>query len=331
MRAVHRVSGFAVLAVLMAGCTPATTFLNPNSTIANHEATLYREVLVEAAVIFVLIVGALIWMLIRGRRPANDARPAPQIYGKISWAIGAAVLVLLADGVDYGAMALTMRDVSIPVLSSQDLNVIVTGHQWWWEFDYPDLGIKTANELHIPTGTNVHITLGSVDVIHSFWVPQLTGKTDAIPGQTNRMWLQADQPGEFLGQCSEFCGTEHAMMRIKAVAQSPADFQSWVANQQKPAAQPQTEAEQAGYKIVTTTCATCHSLNPAEPRTDMTGPNLAHLQSRSVFAGATYELTETSLRQWIQDTQSMKPGNDMNINLKSSDIDNVIAYLKLLK
>jgi cytochrome c oxidase subunit 2 len=285
----------------------------------------------EAAVIFVIIMGALVWMLIRGRRPTGDRGLAPQIYGKFSWAVAAAVLVLIADGVDFGAMALTMRDVAIPPRSPQDINVTVVGHQWWWEFDYPDLGIKTANELHVPTGTNVHITLQSVDVIHSFWIPQLTGKTDVIPGQANRMWLRADQAGEFLGQCSEFCGTEHAMMRIKAVAESPGDFQAWVAHQQKPAAQPQTEAEQAGYKILTTTCATCHSLNPAEAKTNMVGPNLAHLFSRSVFAGSSFDLNEANLREWVHDTQAMKPGNDMNINLKQSDLENVIAYLKLLK
>jgi cytochrome c oxidase subunit 2 len=179
-------------------------------------------------------------------------------------------------------------------------------------------------------GTNVHVTLDSVDVIHSFWAPQLTGKTDAIPGQTNHMWLRADEPGNFHGQCSEFCGTEHALMRLQVIAQTQSEFDAWVANQQKPAATPQTEAEQAGYKIVTSTCSTCHSLDPGDPRTDLTGPNLAHLFSRTKFAGASFDLSEANIRSWVHDTQAMKPGNDMNITIKQQDLDNVIAYLKLL-
>src|SRR5512143_3660652 len=152
MRRARSAGGLAVLAVLAAGCAPATTFLNPNSIISGRQADLYRDVLIEAAVIFVIVMGALAWMLVRGRRPAGDRGLAPQIYGKFSWAVAAAILVLIADGVDFGAMALTMRDISIPPRGPQDINVTVVGHQWWWEFDYPDLGIKTANELHVPTG-----------------------------------------------------------------------------------------------------------------------------------------------------------------------------------
>jgi cytochrome c oxidase subunit 2 len=224
----------------------------------------------------------------------------------------------------------TMGAVAAPRQAASDLNLLVIGHRWWWEFDYPDLGIVTANELHIPAGTNVQITLESVDVIHSFWIPQLAGKTDVVPGQTNTMWLSASQPGEFLGQCAEFCGTEHALMRIKVVVDSPADFQAWVANQQQLAAAPQTADEQAGRKILDGACVSCHSLNPNDTEAKV-GPNLSHLFSRSVFAGSTFDLTEDNLRRWLKDTQAMKPGNDMQITLLPKEIDQVIAYLKLLK
>ncbi len=331
MKSFLRIACWAAFGLLLAGCATSPTFVHANSSIARDEAALYRDILYEAVFIFVVIIGALIYILIRGARAHEQGGHAPQIHGKASWAITAAVLVLAADAFDFGLMVSTMHAVAAPQSSAQDLNVHVIGHRWWWEFDYPDLGIKTANELHVPVGTNVQITLTSVDVIHSFWAPQLTGKTDVIPGQTNHMWLRADQPGDFHGQCSEFCGTEHAMMRLQVIAESQADFDAWVAHQQEPAATAQTEAEQAGYKIVTTTCSTCHSIVPGDPKTDLTGPNLAHLFSRSMFAGATYELNETNIRNWVHDTQAMKPGNDMNINLPSADLDNVIAYLTLLK
>lgn len=315
--------------ILLSGCT-SSSFLNPGSLIADDEASLYRFVLIEAVSFFILIIGALLWILIRDRSKEKKAGLAPQMYGKVAWALIPVVAIILFDGGDFFEMAKTMRTVAIPLPSNQDINLHVIGHRWWWEFDYTDLGIKTANELHIPVGTHVQVTLDSVDVIHSFWVPQLSGKTDVIPGQTNHMWLTADRPGRYVGQCAEFCGTEHALMRIVVVVQSQKDFDAWAANQKEPAAEPQTEAEQAGYKSLTTTCASCHSLNPGETETKI-GPNLTHLFSRSVFAGATYDLNEENLRLWLKDTQAMKPGNDMKITLLPEEIDGIVAYLKLLK
>jgi cytochrome c oxidase subunit 2 len=330
MKSFKRVA-WAAWGLLLAGCATSPTFVNSNSSIARDEAALYRDILIEAAIIFIPIVAVLVWLLIRGGRRAKEEALAPQGHGHAWWAVAAAVAIIAADGFDFGLMANTMAKVAIPAPSPHDLQLHVIGHRWWWEFDYPELGIKTANELHIPTGTNVQVTLDSVDVIHSFWAPQLTGKTDVIPGQTNHMWLRADAPGNFHGQCSEFCGTEHAMMRLQVIAQTQADFDAWAANQQQPAAMPQTEAQQAGYKIVTTTCSTCHSLDPNDSRTDLVGPNLAHLFSRSMFAGATYPLDATNIRNWVHDTQAMKPGNDMNITIKQQDLDNVMAYLQMLK
>jgi cytochrome c oxidase subunit 2 len=211
------------------------------------------------------------------------------------------------------------------------LNVRVVGHQWWWEIDYTDLGIATANEMHIPVGTTVQIALESRDVIHSFWVPQLSGKTDVIPGQNNTMWLEGDQVGEFLGQCAEFCGIEHALMRFKVIVESQEDFDAWVANQQKPVYQPQTEDEQAGYEELTGACAACHSLDPSEMDTDKVGPNLTHLFSRTTFAGGSFELNEENLRKWLEDTQAMKPGNDMEIKVLPKTRDQIISYLLNLK
>ena len=248
MKILRRNTWLIAIGLLLSGCTTTSpTFLNPNSMISTKEVALYRFVLVEAAFFFVVIIAALLWILIRYRRSGNDKSLAPQIHGKVAWALIPVMLILVFDGGDFYEMVKTMNAVAAPPAATHDINLHVIGHRWWWEFDYPDLGFKTANELHIPVGANVKITLSSVDVIHSFWVPQLSGKTDVIPGQINHMWLTSDQVGTFLGQCSEFCGTEHALMRIKVIVQSQADFDAWVANQQQSAPQPQTADEIAGY------------------------------------------------------------------------------------
>ncbi|HTX80214.1 MAG TPA: cytochrome c oxidase subunit II, partial [Longilinea sp.] len=207
----------------------------------------------------------------------------------------------------------------------------VIGHQWWWEFDYPDLGIVTANEMVIPTGTPVQITLTSVDVIHSFWIPQLAGKTDVIPGQTNHMWISADQPGTYDGQCSEFCGMEHALMRDRVIAVTPANFQAWVKNQQANPPAPQTDLEQQGEKLVTTgVCAACHTINGTSAKGKV-GPNLTHLFSRSTFAGASFTVNEANMSAWLTSNTTMKPGNLMSIRVPDSQLEAILAYLKTLK
>jgi len=320
------------LAILLSACQPSPSFMISKSPIPTHEADLYMEVLIEAAVIFVIITGALIWTLIRYRRKHGDTSLPRQIYGRASWFIIPVLLIVGVDGFDFVLMVKTMQNVRAPAAATSDLNLQVVGHRWWWEFDYPDLGIATANELHVPVGTTVQISLKSVDVIHSFWVPQLSGKTDVIPGQNNTMWLRGDQVGEFLGQCAEFCGTEHALMRFKVIVESQEDFDNWVANQQKPAYQPQTEDEKAGYEEVTSACAACHSITPGEMNNpDLVGPNLTHLFSRSTFAGGSFELNEENLGKWLADTQAMKPGNDMEIKILPEKRKQIISYLLNLK
>ena len=330
MKIHHKIAFLVFLGLVLSSCAPSPTFLNPSSLIAGHEADLYKDILTESIIIFVLVIGALVWVLVRDRSRGENKLIPPQIYGKMIFIVIPVLVIVFLDGVDFVWMAQTMRAVAAPVAVTQDINVHVIGHRWWWEYEYSDLGIRTANELHIPVGGTVQITLDSVDVIHSFWVPQLSGKTDVIPGQTNHMWITADKVGVFTGQCTEFCGTEHALMRLKVIVDSQADFKAWVANQQKTAAEPQTADEKAGYKVVTSLCASCHSLNPAEPEFK-TGPNLTHLLSRSSFAGATFDLNEANIRRWLKDTQAMKPGNDMILKLAPQEIDQVVAYLKLLK
>ncbi|MGB7873810.1 MAG: cytochrome c oxidase subunit II [Anaerolineales bacterium] len=320
------------LAMFLSACQPSPTFLNPASPIAGHVANLFRTILIMALVVFVLVEGTLILILIRDRKRSDDEQLPRQVYGntklEIIWT---AIPILLVIAL-FIMTVQTVNAVAAPASAKSDLNLRVVGHRWWWEFDYPDLGIATANELHIPVGTTVQVSLESVDVIHSFWVPQLSGKTDVVPGQHNTMWLQGDQVGEFLGQCAEFCGTQHALMRFKVVVDSQADFDAWVANQQQPAYQPQTEDEQVGYKELSTgACAACHSIDPSEIDTDKVGPNLTHLFSRTTFAGGSFDLNEDNLRSWLHDTQALKPDNDMQIKIPPQQIDQIIAYLTHLK
>ncbi len=318
-------------AVLLTACQPSPTFLNPASSIASHEADLFHFILNLALVVFVLVEGVLVWILIRDRKRAADQELPMQIYGnnrlEVIWTVIPVFLVIVL----FIMTVQTMNAVAAPAQLKSDLNIRVVGHRWWWEFDYTDLGIATANELHIPVDTTVQVALESVDVIHSFWVPQLSGKTDVIPGQHNTMWLVSDQAGEFLGQCAEFCGTEHALMRFKVIVESRDDFNAWVANQQKPAYQPQTSDEQTAYEELTSTCAACHSLDPSEMNTDKVGPNLAHLFSRTTFAGGSFDLNEENLRSWLKNTQAMKPGNDMDITIPSQKFEQIVAYLMHLK
>jgi cytochrome c oxidase subunit 2 len=319
------------LAILLSACQPSPSFLAPASPIANHEASLYKFILILALVVFVLVEGALIWILVRDRKRANDETLPPQIHSNMRLEVIWTVIPILLVIVLFVMTVQTVKAVAAPSQLQSDLNVRVVGHRWWWEFDYPDLGVVTANELHIPEGATVQVQLESVDVIHSFWVPQLAGKTDVVPGQHNTMWLTSDQLGEFLGQCAEFCGTEHALMRFSVIVDSKTDFDAWVANQQKPVYQPQTEDEKAGYAELTGACAACHSLDPSEMNTDKVGPNLTHLFSRSTFAGGSFDLNEENLRKWLSDTQAMKPGNDMEIKVLPKTRDQIISYLLNLK
>jgi len=320
------------MAILLSACQPSPTFLNSASPISDHLARLYHIILIMALVVFVLVEGALIWILVRDRKRSSDDELPKQVYGntrlEIIWTVIPILLVIAL----FVMTVQTVNAIAAPASAKSDMNIRVVGHRWWWEFDYLDQKIATANELHIPVGATVQIQLESVDVIHSFWVPQLAGKTDVVPGQHNTMWITGDQVGEYFGQCAEFCGTQHALMRFKVFVDSQEDFDAWMANQQKPAYQPQTEDEQAGFKEIDTgACAACHSLDPTEIDTKKVGPNLTHLFSRTTFAGGSFDLNEENLRSWLHDTQAMKEGNDMQITVPPQQIDQIIAYLKNLK
>lgn len=320
-----------VIFILLAGCQASPTFLKPFSSVSDKQANLYWTIFYMALLVFVLVWAVLIINIVRFRRRSNQTGQPVQKYGnwrlEVVWTALPVLLVLIL----FVLTVSTLNATAAPKAAAGDVNIHVIGHQWWWEFQYPDQGFTTANEMHVPSGATVHLTLDSVDVIHSFWVPQLSGKIDVIPGQTNTLWFNADQQGVYDGQCSEFCGTNHANMRIKVIVQPEAEYTAWVSGQQAPPYQPANDLEQKGYTIITAgICSECHQLGDNQPKKPI-APNLSHLMSRSVFAGATFPLNEQNLRSWITNNQAMKPGNDMLITVKPGDVDAILAYLLKLK
>jgi cytochrome c oxidase subunit 2 len=281
--------------------------------------------------VFVLVEGLIVLIVVRDRRRGGETGEPRQVHGhtrlEIIWTVVPLLLVILLFGLTIGVM----KAVAAPPAREGDVHVRVVGHRWWWQFDYPDYGITTANELHIPVDGAAHLTLESADVIHSFWVPQLAGKTDVIPGEVNSMWLSADAPGTYDGQCSEFCGIQHAGMRIHVIVESREDFDAWVKGQQAPPVRPATALAQQGEDMVLTgVCSSCHSVRGTSAQGTI-GPDLTHLMSRTTMAGGMYPLNGAYLRRWLANTQEMKPGNLMVVQLPSDDMAAVLAYLTQLK
>ena len=322
----------ASLLVALAGCArhaPQTT-LDPQGPVSRRINNLIDPVFLVAAVVFVLVQGLILVAIIRFR-DRGQAEPE-QIHGntrlEIMWTLLPAV-ILFAIAVPT---IKTIFDLSRKPVDA--LAVTVTGHQFWWEYHYEEAGISTANELVIPVGRPVELTLKGVDVIHSFWVPALAGKTDVIPGRTNHMSFTADHVGRYQGQCTEFCGLSHANMRNVAVAVGPDEFDTWIAAQHEAAPTPvEGTPEAAGLSVFGQKgCGGCHTVTGVSE--GKIGPNLTHFDSRSTFSGSIFTNTPENLRKWLGDPLGVKPGNDMVIPggpLKPDEITKLIAYLETLK
>ena len=311
--------------------------LDPQGPIARQLDRLWDPVAAIAAVIFVLVEAACIIIAIKYRRRSDDDAPK-QIHGnaklEIAWTIAPALLLAFV-GVFTVA---TIFDINKKAEGSEVLNVQVIGHQWWFEYQYPDLEITTANELVIPTGKTVQLTMTSADVIHSFWPPKLAGKVDTVPGRTNLMHVNAEEPGTYWGQCAEYCGLSHGYMRLKVVAHDEADWNEWVSTNQQPAPAANHREAAAGEALfLQKGCGGCHTVDGLEGAAGRIGPDLTHLYSRSYFAGASFELDERNLRRWLRDPPAMKPmvpENNQgmpNLGLSEEEITQLIAYLETLK
>jgi cytochrome c oxidase subunit 2 len=280
----------------------------------------------------------LAWLALalrRGARAGAATVSASDDRVLLKWIAGATGITVVILFVILVQSVLTSR-----ALASQRetgvLEIEVTAYQWWWSVEYqhpePEQRVRTANELHIPAGRTVSIKLLANDVIHSFWVPALHGKLDAIPGHEARLWLRADQPGIYRGQCAEYCGHQHAHMAFVVIAEPPDDFERWIQAQRRTAHQPESADAQRGLQIVQrSACVMCHTIRGTAAGGRM-GPDLTHLATRSTLAAGTRPFTSQDLDQWIRDPQAIKPGNRMpQLGLSDADRAAIVAYLEQLK
>ena len=311
-----------------AGPFPQST-LSPTSDFGHSIDHLFRDIFWWAVGVFIVVEGILLYSVIRFRH-REGAPPPTQHHGhttlEIAWTLAPALILV------FIAVPTVQTIFATAKAPPGSLRVEVIGHQWWWEYRYPDLGIVTANELHVPVGKPVSVDITSVDVIHAWWTPKLGGKRDAIPGHHNEISFTADSVGEYMGQCVEYCGASHANMRLRTFVDTDSAFQAWVAAQKAvpslPAKGSPEEAGRAAFQKYG--CIGCHAV--AGYSNGPIGPNLTHIGSRSMIAGSIMMNTDQHLRDWIANPPGMKPGSIMpNLHVSQTDLSALIAYLQSLK
>jgi cytochrome c oxidase subunit II len=326
--------GLLVLAcAAMVGCSGNQNVFNPSGPAARSIASLGSFLIVACGAIYVLVLAALGWALLRRRRSSDDLpETEARLTRNVTIAVALTIVTLLVFSV---SSTLFGRGLTSP-LGPGAITVDVVGHQWWWEFQYRDLTpsdyVTSPNELHIPVGAPVHIKAASRDVIHSFWVPNLHGKRDLIPGQVTNFWIQADEPGMYRGQCAEFCGHQHANMAFVVVAEPMEQFRKWIYNQRQVAPEPRTDLEKRGRDVfLQNPCAMCHTIRGTSAGSRI-GPELTHVGGRLTLAAGTLPNTRGHLAGWILDSQSVKPGNRMPPNpLAPEDLQAMLSYLRSLR
>src|SRR6266853_4967117 len=343
---ISRVVGVAVLVagvLLAAGlCTAAPqdnsvpSIFDSHSTPADSIRHLSLFVLGVTGLIFLVVFSLLSYVVVKFRSRAADTEREPaQVYGSTQIEFAWTIIPILIVVVLFLATARVIHAIQDAPEPAGAVQVTVIGHQYWWEFRYPKLGIVTANELHIPVSDPSHPTptflqLLSADTDHSFWVPELAGKTDLIPNHPNRMWMDPQRTGIFLGQCAQYCGTQHAKMLLRVSVDGPEDFASWVRAQQRPAIQDEKVA--AGRRVFEmTACINCHAVGGSAANGRF-GPDLTHLMSRETIASGAAENTKENLRLWIQKPDAIKPGSLMPaMQLSDTDLDALVNYLETLQ
>lgn len=343
---VSRVAGVLVLLtgiLLAAGlCSasppdhPVPNIFAPRSTPAESIRHLSYFVLSITGVIFLIVFSLLGYVVVKFRSRAADAGREPaQVYGSAQIELAWTIIPILIVVVLFLVTARVIHAIQDAPKPAAALEVTAIGHQFWWEFRYPGLSVVTANELHVPVSdpadpSPTFLRLLSADTDHSFWIPQLAGKTDLIPNHPNETWLDPHETGLFLGQCAQFCGTQHAKMLLRVYVDSPEDFKIWVRAQQQPANQDEKEA--AGRRVFErTACLNCHAINGTNG-TGRFGPDLTHLMSRRTIAAGAAENTPENLRLWIQNPDAIKPGSRMPaMKLSDAELDALVRYLETLQ
>jgi cytochrome c oxidase subunit 2 len=317
------------------GASKVTNIFKPDGSPAKAIFDYTILVLVICAVIFIIVAGLLVYTVTRFRRRAgDDEHEPPQVYGSNQIELAWTVLPILIVFVLSLVTARTIAEIQNAPPPPKALQVTVVGHQWWWEIRYPELGIVTANELHVPASDAAQprptfLKLESADVAHSFWIPQLAGKTDLIPNRDNQMWIAPMTPGTYLGNCAEYCGTQHARMLIRVIVHSPGEFETWAAAQQRDAVS-DSQVKAGRDLFFSTACVNCHTIKGTEANGKF-GPDLTHLMSRETLgSGAALNAPET-LRKWVRNPQRLKEGCYMpDMQITDEEVDQMVRYLLTL-
>ncbi len=322
---------FPVLA--LAGCAGAPTYLRAYGQVADREARLGWILLLIASAV-VVTVSLLVLAAVFRRRSRQDGVVMRE-GGGIRWIVIGGVIVptVILIGVLFVSTGTLVAVAPLPAQPAARIQVI--GHRWWWEVRYagarPSDIFTAANEIHVPVGQPVRLELATADVIHSFWIPQLAGKMDLIPGQHNVTWIEADTPGTYWGQCGEYCGLQHAHMGLSVVAEAPEQFERWLAEQRRPAATPSDGDAAAGLQVFTgSACVLCHAIRGTGAAGAL-GPDLTHLASRHTLAAGMLPNTQGTLAGWIANPQALKPGVVMPaVPLQPEQLRQLVAYLREL-
>jgi cytochrome c oxidase subunit 2 len=307
--------------------------LDPSAAPADSIRDIFWLVVAVCTVIGILVEGFLIYCVVRFRqRPTADDHEPPQMYGSQPIEVAWTMAPLLTVFVLFLVVIRSVAEILPSKPPDDALQVTVKGHQWWWEYQYPDLGVTTANELHVPVDTPVFFRLESVDVVHSFWFPRLAGKTDVVPGHPNTMWFRVSEPGIYKGQCAEYCGTQHANMILYAVVEPKADFDAWIARQKQPA---RTDPGVGGGATIffKHNCVDCHTIRDGSARARGTfGPDLTHLASRTTLASAMVDNDKEWLTKWMHNPQAVKPGCWMpDFHFDENEVKELVEYLQSLE
>ena len=333
----------AALCVMLcfSSCGGIQNAINPAGPHAQSLSKLWWWFFTICTIVFVLVMIAVLLSLRKRTRDDELVTPIlePAQEGErrrrnvvVSATTVSLILLFVLLLVSFSAG----RSLTADQAHKNGLNVDIVGHQWWWEVRYKDVDASniftTANEIHIPVGVPVLFNLQAVDVIHSFWVPNLAGKKDLIPGKINSIWLQADKPGVYRGQCAEYCGIQHAQMALWIVAEPQEQFNAWRQSQTQTSTPPTTDSQKRGQQVfLSSTCVMCHAINGTLAGSNI-GPNLTHIASRNTIGAATLANTRDHMAQWIRDSQSIKPGNRMpQNNFSDADLQALLDYLQSLK
>ena len=320
-----------VVAALLGGCEGEGSMLDPAGPAARRIEGLWWFLFWVSVVVLVVVLVLLAAAIVRGRNRQDDIVKRPVPWGEPFIVMAG---VVIPSFILVAAFLVSLRDMN--ALSAPDapdaLTIEVVAHDWWWEVRYPESGAVTANEIHIPVGEPVRIELTTNDVIHSFWVPRLHAKVDTVNGRVNEIWLEADEPGRYRGQCAEFCGLQHANMLFYVVAEHGAEFQAWLANEARDAPAPTAASERRGQEVfLTSTCVGCHAIRGTEA-TAQVGPDLTHVAGRETFASGILPMTRGNIAAWILDPQGLKEGAIMPpTELEADELGALLDYLESLE